>query len=240
MTAAPETRVYNIDCDESCHLENDRQPIMLLGAVWCEADRTRALSEDIRALKAKHGLAAGFEVKWVKVSNGKAAFYSDLLDYFLSSADLRFRSLIVVDKSRLRHSDFAQKHDDWFYKMYYTLLKIIPAARRRVRIYIDYKDTHGGEKVGKLRQVLRNSFYDWNDEIIERVQVIRSDESELLQLTDFLMGIVGYANRGLSGSEAKVGLVRQFEAGIGRSLLAGTSPDALKVNLFRWTGQTLG
>lgn len=25
---------YNIYCDESCHLENDRQPIMVLGGMW--------------------------------------------------------------------------------------------------------------------------------------------------------------------------------------------------------------
>lgn len=25
---------YNIYCDESCHLENDREPVMLVGAVW--------------------------------------------------------------------------------------------------------------------------------------------------------------------------------------------------------------
>jgi len=25
---------YNIYCDESCHLENDHEPVMLVGAVW--------------------------------------------------------------------------------------------------------------------------------------------------------------------------------------------------------------
>lgn len=85
MTLVAEPPVYNIYCDESCHLENDRQPIMLLGAVWCEASLTRRVSEEIRALKVKHGLAPTFEVKWVKVSKGQAAFYSDLLAYFLTS-----------------------------------------------------------------------------------------------------------------------------------------------------------
>lgn len=240
MTLVPEPRMFNIYCDESCHLENDRQPIMLLGAVWCEASMTRQVSEEIRALKVKHGLAPNFEVKWVKVSKGQAAFYSALLAFFLTSEHLRFRALIVADKRQLRHADFAQKHDEWFYKMYFTLLKIIPTPSRHVRIYIDYKDTHGGEKVGKLRRVLRNQFHDWNDEIIERVQVIRSEESELLQLTDFLMGAVAYANRGLTGMQTKIDLLNQFEAGTGRSLLSGTSPSALKVNLFRWTGQALG
>jgi hypothetical protein len=27
-------KTYNIYCDESCHLENDKQEVMVLGAVW--------------------------------------------------------------------------------------------------------------------------------------------------------------------------------------------------------------
>ncbi len=27
--------IYNIHCDESAHLEHDRQGVMVLGAVWC-------------------------------------------------------------------------------------------------------------------------------------------------------------------------------------------------------------
>jgi len=26
---------FNVYCDEPCHLENDRQPVMLLGAILC-------------------------------------------------------------------------------------------------------------------------------------------------------------------------------------------------------------
>ena len=29
------SETYNIYCDESCHLENDDKPVMLLGAIWC-------------------------------------------------------------------------------------------------------------------------------------------------------------------------------------------------------------
>jgi len=28
--------IYNIYCDESCHLEHDRQPVMVLGAISVE------------------------------------------------------------------------------------------------------------------------------------------------------------------------------------------------------------
>ena len=33
--------LYNIYCDESCHLEQDGQPVMVLGAVWLSHDHAR-------------------------------------------------------------------------------------------------------------------------------------------------------------------------------------------------------
>ena len=29
------SQIYNIYCDESCHLQNDKQPVMLIGCTWC-------------------------------------------------------------------------------------------------------------------------------------------------------------------------------------------------------------
>jgi hypothetical protein len=38
------SQVFNVYCDESCHLENDGQKAMLLGAVWCPPDKTREIA----------------------------------------------------------------------------------------------------------------------------------------------------------------------------------------------------
>jgi hypothetical protein len=70
--------IYNVYCDESCHLENDGQKIMVLGAVWCPLEQVRKISEEIREIKIKHQLSPKFEIKWTKVSPAKQAFY-DLL-----------------------------------------------------------------------------------------------------------------------------------------------------------------
>jgi len=77
--------VYNIYCDESCHLEHDRQEVMVLGAVWCPLQDTRKIAEDVRQIKKQHGLSSRFEVKWTKVSPAKVDFYLDLVDYFFRS-----------------------------------------------------------------------------------------------------------------------------------------------------------
>ncbi len=228
------TQAFNVYCDESCHLENDRQNAMVLGAVWCPLERTPQIAARIREIKADHGLPPGFEIKWVKVSPAKVQFYLDVMDYFFDDDDLHFRALIVPDKSKLRHDVYDQTHDDWYYKMYFDMLKVILHPDARYRIYLDYKDTRGSAKVAKLRDVLCNNMYDFSREIIERVQLVRSHEVEILQLADLLIGTVSYVNRDLSTSTAKRHLVDRMRERSGYTLTRTTLLREDKVNLLRW------
>ncbi len=228
------TTIYNIYCDESCHLENDRQPVMVLGSVWCPLEKSREMSVQLREIKARHGLSPKFEVKWTKVSPAKQAFYLELLDYFFDSDDLHFRALIVPDKSSLKHELYGQDHDTWYYKMFFDMLKVILNPQDRYRIYLDIKDTRSAAKVSKLHDVLSNNIYDFKREIVERVQTVRSDEVELLQLTDLLIGAVSYANRGLSANRAKLALVQQMRMRSGYQLTRTTLLQERKLNIFVW------
>ncbi len=228
------SQIFNIYCDESCHLENDHQKAMVLGAVWCTQDKTREIAVRIREIKQSHGMKADFEIKWSKVSPAKKQFYLDLLDYFFDDDDLHFRALIVPDKSKLDHAAYSQSHDDFYYKMYFDLLKVILSPDACYRIYIDIKDTLGAVKVAKLHDVLSNNMYDFSKEIIERVQLVRSHEIEQLQLTDLLTGVISYANRGLRGNAAKEALVQRTMARSHYSLRRTTLLRENKVNLFSW------
>jgi Protein of unknown function (DUF3800) len=225
---------YNVYCDESCHLEHDGQSVMVLGAVWCPLERTREIAERIREIKAAHGQSSDFEIKWSKVSPGGLPLYLALLDYFFDDDDLRFRALIVPDKSKLRHDAFRQDHDTWYYKMYYDMLKILLARQHRYRIYLDIKDSRSARKVERLHEVLSNSRYDFDRRIVERMQHVHSHEVEQIQLADLLIGIVSYANRQLSGSSAKQALVARMRDRSGYQLTRSTLPREEKVNLFRW------
>jgi hypothetical protein len=228
------TQVFNVYCDESCHLEKDGQEAMVLGAVWCPLESAREIAVRIRETKAKYGLPPGFEMKWVKVSPAKVQFYLDVMDYFFDDDDLHFRVLIVPDKSKLRHADFQQTHDEWYYKMYFDMLKVILHPDARYRIYLDYKDTQGAAKVAKLHDVLCNNMYDFSRQIIERVQLIRSHEVEILQLADLLIGAISYVNRNLSTSAAKRRLVDRMRQRSGYMLTRTTLLRENKVNIFRW------
>lgn len=48
--------LINIYCDESCHLENDGQNIMALGAVFCPASKKSEIFNRLHELKLKHNL----------------------------------------------------------------------------------------------------------------------------------------------------------------------------------------
>lgn len=246
------SQLFNIYCDESCHLENDRIPAMMLGAVWCRADRVREVSERVRELKVGHGLlnpdelrqpsGGPFESKWSKVSGSKALFYLALVDYFFDDDDLHFRG-VVIDKRVLDHDTFRQNHDTWYYKMLFTLLEPIIDPEQHYNIYLDIKDTRSEEKRRKLQEVLRNSRYDGVGVIIRRVQQIRSHESELMQLADLMTGAIGYHNRVEWGDLAtreeranagKLAVIKRIQQRSGKSLEHSTWLRESKLNILRW------
>lgn len=225
--------LYNIYCDESCHLEHDRQPVMVLGAVWLPKDRAREVNVRLREIKEKHGLSKDFEIKWTKVSASKIDFYLDVLDYFFDDDDLRFRA-VIASKGKLDHGAFNQNHDDWYYKMYFTMLKNIFSPEDQYRVYLDIKDTQGREKARKLHEVLCNDRYDFSQSIITRMQQVRSHEINALQLADLLIGVVAYINRGLSGNAGKQELAERMKERSRLSLTLNTLMRATKVNLLVW------
>jgi hypothetical protein len=225
---------YNIYCDESCHLEHDNINVMVLGAIWCEKEKKQEISKRIREIKSDFGIARDFEIKWNKVSPAKKDFYLRLIDYFFDDDDIHFRALIVPDKSVLNHEQFNQTHDDFYYKMYFDLLKTIFIPSNRYNIYIDIKDTCSRRKVEKLAEVLRNNSYDFDKKIINRIQQIRSHEVELLPLSDLLTGAIGYHYRNLQENLAKLALIKRIKERSGYSLNNSTLYREDKLNLFFW------
>lgn len=229
---------YNIYCDESCHLENDHQNAMVLGAVWCPLESRRTIAEQLREIKIRHHLKPSFEIKWTKVSPAKLQFYEDIIDYFFTTEDLNFRAVVIrEEKHKLRHSDFLQTHDDWYYKMYFIVLKTILDPKCQYKIYLDIKDTRSVAKIAKLHEVLCNSIYDFDRNIIERIQAVHSCEVEQIQLADLLIGAVGYINRNLSTSDAKTQLVEKIKKLSGYTLTRKTLLREKKFNLFFWQPQ---
>ena len=224
----------NIYCDESCHLPNDGQKAMVLGALWCFKTKAGEHNQAIAELKAKHRFSPFFEIKWTKVSPGKLDFYMELLNYFFDSRTVGFRAWVIPDKSILSHDKHDQTHDDWYYKMYFYLLRNLISKDRKYHIYLDIKDTRSRMKLRKLREVLSNANYDFSREIIERIQHVHSHDIALMQLADILIGALSYHARGLSTSAAKNEIVQLIKDRTCLSLTRNTLPNERKFNLCIW------
>lgn len=230
---------YNIYCDESCHLQNDNSNVMTLGAIWCPSSKRKEIFDRIREIKQKHGFSSDFEIKWNKVSPAGINFYMDIVNYFFDDDDLHFRALIVPNKKELNHDYFNQNHDTFYYKMYFDLLKVILNPEFSYNIYLDIKDTRSQEKVTKLKDILRNNQYDFQKQIVKKVQQVNSQEIEILQLTDILIGAVTYLHRGLNTSSAKLELINRIKKRSGYSLYQSTLYKENKFNLFLWKSRII-
>jgi hypothetical protein len=147
---------------------------------------------------------------------------------------LHFRTLVVPDKTKLNHQAFDQTHDDFYYKMYFDLLKVILYPHFGYNIYIDIKDSRSQQKVEKLQDVLQNNNYDFQKQIVKNVQQVHSHEVEVLQLTDLLTGAIAYAHRGLSSNSAKLAIIEKIRERSGYTLMHSTLYKEEKVNVFIW------
>lgn len=228
-------KLINIYCDESCHLENDKSKSMALGCIWCPKEKSNEINRYLRDLKQKSGLSQSFETKWVKVSPGKIDYYLSMVNYFFDNNDLHFRVLIIPNKSLLDHEKYKQSHNTFYYKMYFEMLKIIINPTKRYRIYLDIKDTWGGLKTQKLHEILCNSIYDFPHEIIEKIQIVRSSEIEILQLCDLLLGAMGAVSREITKSPAKLEVIKYIHRRSGYQLTHTTLIQEPKFNIFYWS-----
>lgn len=231
--------MINIYCDESCHLEHDSAHAMIMGAISCPVEKRKRVYDDIRNIKKKHGLSSWTEIKWTGVSPSKIGLYQELLEYFYNEDALAFRAVVLKDKETLDHAKYNQgSHDLWYYKTYFYLLDAMVDYSEEYRIFVDIKDTCGGPRVKKLHNVLCNNQYDFKHEVIKEIVQIKSHESEILQLTDFIMGAIGYYHNGhyhSSGSStAKNSIVDSLIEKYGSAIKFGTRRGEKKFDVFLW------
>lgn len=228
-------REYNIYCDESCHLPNDDADLMVIGGISCPKEKTDFINKAIREIKIRNGVYEFAEIKWTKVSESKYQMYEELVDLFFDNSFLNFRAVVALNKSQLDYEKFHLSHDDWYQRIYYLTLREMIDIGHVYYVYADIKDTKGSQKVNQLKEVLNNVVGYFYDETVKNIQLVRSDQIQLLQLADLFIGAVCYENRGLKGNSAKLRLINHIEEKCGRSLNK-TSPKAEnKVNIFKWT-----
>jgi hypothetical protein len=208
---------------------------MVLGSLIIPYEKVKEISEKIKGVKLLHGMDAHNELKWTKVSNNKIDLYRDIVKLFLSDNDIRFRCVVVPVKSKLNHDQYFRTHDNFYYVMYYYGLKFVIDNGLKYNIYFDYKDTNQSQELDTLKGFLhRNCDIPISN---LKLQSILSYESQLMQLSDLLTGIVSYKNRGLSSSKAKTELVGLIIDSTGQTLTGSSLVRENKFNVFVWTPQ---
>lgn len=211
---------------------------MVIGAVWCPADKLKEINNRIRDIKKRNNFSESAELKWTKISMSKIDLYKDIVNYFFDDNNIHFRAIIIPDKSKLNHEAFNQTHDDWYYKMYFDMLKVIFLPFDSYNVYVDIKDTHSAQKLRKLHDVCCNSMYDFSMQIISKLQPIRSDEVQIMQIVDILIGAVCYQNRffpkDFEKNAGKLQIIDLIKKRSNYSLTKTTLLREDKMNLFVW------
>lgn len=215
-------KTFNRYCDESCYIKHDHKPFMFLGYISCAYPQVKIHTGYIKELKKKHNFYA--EIKWNKVSKSKLKFYLDLIDYFFST-DLRFRA-IGIDKSKVECERYGKSYDDHYYTMYYYLLNHNLDMQYSYNVYLDIKDTLSAYKVKKLKDILNTKYG-----VFRNIQNIRSNESLLLQLADFILGAISY-NKNIPDktNEAKLLIIERIKKHCNVDLNSTNYSE--KLNLF--------
>lgn len=219
-------------CDESRQDYMARENVedgryVLIGSLWLETDKRRLIKDEIRKLRQHHNVPGEF--KWTRVSPSRLEFYKQLVDLFFA-APLRFRCIVLPANQLDAITFHGGDNELMFYKFYYLMLQAWILDFNTYRFFLDMKTNRVHQRLPKLKAVLQNSNRFAN---VEVVQALPSQQVDLLQFADVLIGAVGYRFHGAGTSTAKWALVRHIEAHLGQRI-APTSKREERFNIFLW------
>ncbi|MEI6513739.1 MAG: DUF3800 domain-containing protein [bacterium] len=227
---------YEIYCDEShpdvfWSQSSSRARYLCIGGLWLAADLRTEVKGRLRELTLRHGKIG--ELKWHKVHAKWEHFYRDLIDLFVSydAEQLRFRCILVEgDKVSMEHY-----HDGdpelGFYKFYYQMLVHWIESGHEYAIYCDNKTNRQHDRLQKMHRVLQHAC---SGQVVS-IQALPSHEVQLLQLADFLLGMVSSRfNNDIEPGGTKDRVISYFEERLGKQWkLLPTSKGVRKLNIFK-------
>ena len=224
---------FEIYCDES-RQEYFKRPAVelqdryvLIGGLWIEAARRSDYKAKIKALRDTHNLHGEF--KWTRVSPSRLPFYTSVVTLFFDEP-MRFRC-IVLPADQLDAIHFHDGDNElMFYKFYYQLLRNWILDFNTYRIFVDIRTNRVKQRLERLREFLDRSNYFAN---VASVQTLPSEQVDLLQLVDVLIGAVGYRFHGGVTSLAKVAVVEAIEQRLGHPIQPTRKVEE-KFNILRW------
>ena len=181
-----------------------------------------------------HAIAAEF--KWTKVSQTKLPAYQAWVNCLLNNTDVDFRC-IVIDTHLLDHQTFNKGDRELgFYKFYYQLVSRNMQAESLYSLYTDDRTNRKNNRLEVLR-IVSNRYWKKKSgvEPLRAVEPRSSHDEDLLQLTDVILGAIGYAWNNNNNSPAKLELVAYIAKQLGwPSLQVATPPSFTRFNIWHW------
>jgi len=223
----------NIYCDES-RVENTDSKKMVIGSLFIPRKERDSIVEGLKQIYNKHKFV--FELKWTKTNVMFKSYYQDIVDYFVKSDFMQFRC-IVVDKTNINYEEYHNDDRELaFFKFYYFMLKVKLLNHNKYYIIIDKKPTRDKNRARSLHYYL-SSYILLNNQncSMKHLQAYDSKENILLQLTDYLTGLVGYAVNNRNKKNAKSEMVVYLKDKLRiKSFNSSTPLSENKFNIFVW------
>lgn len=224
---------YHIYADES---RQQAHPCMLYGLLLVpRGEPEQSLRDRCDQLREQHRWGTG-EFKWEKVSQGKLHVYKEFVDIFFDHAESDFRCL-VVDKSKIDYHAYHEgDHETAFYEFYFQAIsRSLDAANQ----YLVFTDSRQNRQANRLTDLKAKTNYHWllqgvRENIVRNLEPRVSKTENLLQITDVLLGAVGYDLEERAESPAKVELVKYIEGKIGRDKLRHHWGRDTKFNIWKF------
>lgn len=231
-------REINIYCDESRYT-NRRDPYLVIGAVRFERIYKQSVCDMLKYLKHTHRV--GGEFGWKHISWTRGQFYLDVIDWFALADEVSFRC-IVANKRNL----WSKDPEDAFYVAYHQLLCHWLEPLTTYHLYLDRRKNVYYRRLQGLRAHLARDLPEGCT--LATMEEVESQESLPVQLTDLLIGAVGYiwndhTDRDLypDGSRVKEEVCRHLAVAMGLpTLRVSTWAGEQKFNVFafgreRWS-----
>lgn len=222
---------FEIYCDESgLEALNDKDAHLFssIGGIWMPAEYRTEFKDAINMIKKDHRLFGEF--KWNKVSPSYLGFYIDIIDYFFSTENLRFRA-ILMESNKIDNYKFHNGDSELgFYKFYYQLLHHWILDFNVYDVFLDLKINRDKTRLRSLSKVLNNANLTSN---IKQVQGLPSNQSLGIQLADLLTGMVGAKFNNKTKSEAKLTLITKIESEHISRAISPTPKSEEKFNIFK-------
>ncbi|WP_294586711.1 DUF3800 domain-containing protein [uncultured Bacteroides sp.] len=221
--------IARIYIDESCHLENDKLPVMCVGGLFVEEKSWKELSDKMKQIKLEHHSPT--ELKWNKVSASRMTLYKSLIDFFFQQKDLRFSALLIKHKENIDNERYNNgDHNIFYYKAMFYLVRDF-LNTHLYKVYMDIKDNRGKARLDMLSKVLCRVCGAGK---YVHFQNIRSDESQFIQLADFFIGAIVYKQRQdiVKTNAVKNEIIEYIEHKSGYSITENTPPWEKKIKIW--------